>query len=340
MDMKQIKKGKDPAVGMPDPVGAPGGQDAVEEAKTSGHIIVKLSCLIVAFAIWLYVVGTDTSPFEKSLTGVPISLTGVTDLAAAGNMSVISGYDETVDLLISGKKTEVQDLTSEDIEVSVDVSALKEAGKYSLPVSVKLPSGVSLVTTGLTVDVYVDVNTTKQVPVVAKLDYVTDASYHVGEPVLSVTSVTVEGPELVLDTVAYAGLEVSLGRVSTSMTTVATPVLYDADGVKITNPYVRFLGSEVTVNIPVTTQKTLPLVAKFELPEMKNKYTIQIMPATATVEGDPAVLNALEELVVYTADKTVREGILTVSFPVLPDNIRLVDSLTSLTVRVFVAADG
>lgn len=310
--------------------------DMEKTEKESGHLVAKLMCLVVAFGIWLYVTGTGDALEERTIVEVPVSLIGVSDLHMATDMSVIYGYDEMVDVIVTGKRSDVLALTADDLSASADVSVLTEAGRFSLPVNIQLPAGISVVGgEGISINVYVDLDMTKQVPVrVANLDYVIDASYRVGEPKLSLDAVTVKGPGLVLDTIEYAGVSFNLGTMMTSMTMVATPYLYDRDGERISNPYVRCSTTEIVVNIPVYTQKTLPLSAQYALPEYKEIYTVQFDPAGVTVQGDPSLINRLEDIVAFTVDKSIREGEYTVSFPELPTGLTQVGGLTSIRVRV------
>lgn len=62
-----------------------------------------------------------------------------------------SGLDWTCDVsscsvTLNGTDTDLQSLTADDVTVYVDLSAVKEAGEYELPVLLELPAGVTLAT--------------------------------------------------------------------------------------------------------------------------------------------------------------------------------------------------
>lgn len=302
------------------------------------HILAKLLCLIAATCVWMYVMNLESINYERTFTQIPVVIDGVAQLNADSNMSVISGYDNAVDVIISGKKSDVQNLSPEDIRVSVDVSTMTEAGKFSVPVQVQTPEGFAVINAEqLNAELYVDVNTERQIPVrITNMDYIVSSSYTLGAPVLSHETVTVKGPAQVLDLIECAALEFDLGTVTTSTTMVGSPKLEDADGVRVSNPYVRCDINEITVEIPVTMTKEIPLVASYKVPELKNGWKAEIRPATVTVVGDPMLMTNLEEIVVYEIPVGVVEGEYVVGGGVisLPKGVTAVNAPVSITVII------
>ncbi len=311
---------------------------AEQGEKKKRHIFAKLMCLIIATCVWLYVMNQESTDYEQSFTQLSVVVDGVTQLHAQSNMSVITGYDNTVDVIVSGKKSDVQALSAEDIRVSVDVSELSEAGRFTVPVDIQLPEGfVAINAAQLTAEVYVDVNTEREIPVqIHNLDYVVSSSFAMGQPILSHETVIVKGPAQVLDLVDCAALDFKLGNVTTSVTMVGTPRLVDADGIPVSNPYVRCDVSEITVNIPVTTTKELALVPSYLLPELKNGWTAEITPATILVSGDPMLLSGLSEISVFEIRVNAVEGTYTVGVDAikLPEGVVVEDLPETLSVHL------
>ena len=302
------------------------------------HILAKLLCLIAATCVWMYVMNLESINYERTFSQIPVMIDGVTRLNADSNMSVISGYDNTVDVIISGKKSDVQKLTAEEIRASVDVSTMNTAGKFTVSVQIQPPEGFTVVNADrLTAELYLDVNTERQVPVrITNLDYIVSSAYTMGIPVLSHETVTVKGPAQVLDLVECAALEFDLGTVTTSTTMVGTPQLEDADGVRVSNPYIRCDINEITVEIPVTMTKEIRLVASYKVPELKSNWMAEIRPATVTVIGDPMLLAQLEEIAVYEISSSVSVGEYVVGAGVidLPRGVDVVNVPSGITVIV------
>lgn len=305
--------------------------------KKNKHIFAKLMCLLSATVVWLYVMNLESTDFERVFTQVPVVVDGVAQLSAESDMSVISGYSNTVDVIVSGKKSEVQALSAEDIRVSVDVSALQEAGKFTVPVQIQLPDNFTAVNESLlSAEIYVDVDTTREIPVrIINLDYIVSSSYTMGEPVLSHETVTVTGPQQVLELIDCAALEFDLGNVTTSTTMVGTPHLVDEDGMRISNPYVRFETTEITVGIPVETTRAVKLTCSYTVPDLVNLWMVEFAPATVTVVGDPMLLASLEEISVYELSTDVKAGEYVIGGVMeLPEGVSLKEPLDSITVRI------
>ena len=302
------------------------------------HILAKLLCLIAATCVWMYVMNQESINYERTFSQIPVVIDGVTQLNAASNMSVISGYDNTVDVVVSGKKSDVQKLSAEDIRASIDVSTMNVAGKFTASVQVQTPAGFTVVNADrLTAELYLDVNTERQVPVrITNLDYIVSSAYTMGTPILSHETVTVKGPAQVLDLIECVALEFDLGTVTTSTTMVGTPQLEDIDGVRVSNPYVRCDINEITVEIPVTMTKEVRLTASYKVPELESNWMVEIRPATVTVVGDPMLLAQLEEIVVYEISSSVSAGEFVVGAGVidLSRGVEVVNMPNALTVII------
>ena len=306
--------------------------------KSTKHIFAKLMCLLAATMVWVYVMNLETTDYERVFTQLPVMVDGVAQLSAESDLSIISGFGNTVDVIVSGKKSEVQDLTAEDIRVSVDVSTLKEAGKFTVPVRIQLPDSFTAVNESLlSAEIYVDVDTTREVPVrITNLDYIVSSSYTMGEPVLSHETVTVTGPQQVLELIDCAALDFDLGNVTTSTTMVGTPHLVDGDGMRISNPYVRFETTEITVVIPVETTRSVKLVCSYAAPDLANLWMVEIDPVAVTVVGDPMLLASLDEICMYDVKPDVKAGEYVIGGGAieLPEGVSLKESMDSITIRI------
>lgn len=285
-------------------------------------------CLIFAVSVWLFVMSNNDTGFEKELAGVTVNIEGVHALGS-DNMAVLNGYDQTVKVTLAGKRAEIGSLTADDLYMYVDVSQIKDAGQYTLQVMLDLPKNSTLVSIEPShISLDVDANAVKRVDVDIKLQYSHESSYSISKHP-NYDSVIISGPASVLDTVKYAAASFDVGKIDKSITLVGELALYDNYGVKISNPYVTCSQSEVSVDIKVTTTKTVPVRIQFAN-GISQPYRTTLTPSSITLRGDPNLLNSIQELVVYT----VKEGEIAVGSPVmvnvrtfdLPDGVSVVDN--------------
>lgn len=265
------------------------------------NLIAKVLCVIAALTLWFYVAGTNMAIEDRKFTGVPVRVENVDVIEEALGMSVISGYDYTVDLTLQGPKSELDRLSVDDISAYVDVSGITKAGEAALEIQTTLPSGITVTNQSASlISVYIDKSISKKVPVrVTHLSYVFEP-FSIGTPEPSVSSVTVTGPAAELEKIDYALVSLDLmdlGRIEKSITTTGIPVLKDANGDDITNVYVKLQTNEITVRLPVYTQKAVKLVPIYEHGYYNSGYvTASVVPETITVKGDPDELAHLNEV--------------------------------------------
>lgn len=294
-------------------------------------------CLLLAVSVWLYVMSTETTGFEQSISGVTVNIDGASSLST-GNMSVIEGYDKTVTVTLSGKRGDIGSLTADDVRIYVDVSQITETGRYNLPVQVELPKNSTLVSIEPSqISVNVDINTSRTVDVKVRLDYVLNAAYSLSDPVADHETVIISGPASVLDTVSYAAVSFNAGVIDKSLNLVGTVGLYDEYGMLISNPYVKCNVTEIMVSVKVTTTKTVPLKIKFTNGVSSN-YNVSMHPSEVTIVGDPQLVSGINELYVYTVnDGEIRVGeplILHISEFELPEGVSVVDSERGVSIDI------
>ncbi|HHT54090.1 MAG TPA: hypothetical protein GX011_04040 [Clostridiales bacterium] len=278
-------------------------------------------CLLIALSVWLYVMSTDDTSYEHTLSYVVVDLEGMEMLSQA-EMSVISGFDNVVSITLRGKRADIGGLTAEEVNAYVDLSEIVDTGRHSLPVKVDLPGYSTLVSIEPShVSVNIDTNGVKDVEVRVKMDYVTDASYIVGDFVPNHNTVIVTGPQSVLDKIEYAAVSFSPGVITTSLNLSGTLKFYDEYDRIVDNPYLKCNVSTVNVSVTVTMRKNVTLTVTFES-GISSNYHVEIKPAEITLLGDPKILGEIDEISVYTI--SISEG--SVGVPIL----RHISSLDNL----------
>ena len=170
------------------------GETVRERLKTS-DLIPRLLCVVIAVIIWLYVMSNESPDYERTFSGVTVSIENAALLSSEYDLSVISGYGERADITVTGKKSDLISYSPEDIIPSVDVSGITEPGKHQLFISVTTPDGCATSSvTPSSIEVYVDRIATKTVPVKVNIVSVQhDQSVTLGVATPDVSAVTVSG---------------------------------------------------------------------------------------------------------------------------------------------------
>ncbi len=296
----------------------------------------KVLCVLAAVVLWFYVVGTSSTIDEKVFRGVPIIVQGTEVMESELGLSVISGYDYTVDLTLEGARADIKGVTLENITAYVDVSGVKTSGEQSLAIKVSLPKGVQVVGQSASmIRVYIDKSISVNVPVQVEPLYSMDATYSMGTPEPDVQTVNVTGPEAELNKISHARVVLDLGRINKTLTAIGKLELINKDGTTVTNPYVKLHATEISVLIPVFAYKDVPLAVDYKY-GYYNSYNseITVSPSSIKIKGDPDVLSKITSIGLPLDEKTVDgNSVLSVEIP-LPEDVENVSGTVSASLKI------
>ncbi|MCQ2425042.1 MAG: CdaR family protein [Lachnospiraceae bacterium] len=293
-------------------------KERMDERNLTGDISVRRSPLadwtarivvvLLAFMIWFFVMSVNSTDIRWSIGDVPV------EIVNESGLSVLSGDEVTVDVTITGRRNMKNSLSASDLRTYVTVEEGTEAGKYTFDISVDLPSGVQLDSLSQSrLSLYLDNTATTTVPVSVRLtDYMLESGYELdtGGIVCSPASIRVTGPEAVLNTIGSAAVVLELGKVTRTVNYNGSVVLIDQSGSEISNSYVKMQTSSVTVTVPVTKTRQMPLEVGFLYGYFNDKNVkITAEPAVVTIRGSAEAVDAAEwrytvnEKEILSADK-------------------------------------
>lgn len=111
-----------------------GNRKTANEPKKKHHIAARIVCLLLAFVIWLVVAGVQGDNYKREIRDVKVTLVGAESLSGYE----ITDYTKSMTVTVKGDHSKVTAMTSEDITVLVDVSAVKGTGDIKVPATVQL----------------------------------------------------------------------------------------------------------------------------------------------------------------------------------------------------------
>ena len=316
-----------------------------DHVSTDSHgknrdIAAKIVCLLFALILWIYVMDVENPEWEQVVEGVPVELINTDEIMLEHDLTIYGGYSNTVDITLRGRKNQISGITAEDITARVDVAEITEAGEYPLPIKVNVPSDAEIVTSSVdTVTVLVDKRdriTLDVKPRYSKLQI--DQTYTLGDPVLSVSSVTVTGPSRYLSNIDHAeALIPELGQITGSTTVYSSISLIDRDGATVTNPFVSVSNSEVIINIPVYAKKTVPITVSFKWGKYNEENVeVTLDHQTLAVRGEASVIDKLDSIVLTPIDEKAifDEEMSYEEIIELPEGVENLEGIEKVTVNV------
>lgn len=292
-----------------------------KHAKKENTLLPKILSVLAAFALWLYVFQAveETRVFKE----IPIT---VENFNTNLGLDVVSGYENTVDVTITGTKSILNDITSKDIKATVDLSDVTERGTYVKDLTIDVPTTVKVADKNVTqLKISVDKTIEKQIELSPVLSYNIQYPYELGAPVLSTDTVTLKGPETDINAVSKALLQLNVGSIKNAVSSNVEVTLYDSNNYEIQSKYIVITPSEVEINVPV--YKTVLYGIQPDLVIDKDRFDFAVSPSALYLKGS---VNDVESVIVL---KTQRAWIdapgeyeLTLA---LPENVTAYSSYTA-----------
>lgn len=105
--------------------------------------VLRLLSVVLALFLWFYVVAVENPYSERKITKIPIQFVNHEELESRG-LAIDYSDVQTMDVVISGSRSDVMKVSSSDITATVDLTGY-EKGKNYANITIKVPSKVELV---------------------------------------------------------------------------------------------------------------------------------------------------------------------------------------------------
>ncbi|MGN0553980.1 MAG: YbbR-like domain-containing protein [Oscillospiraceae bacterium] len=237
---------------------------------------LKIFSILCAAVIWFLVSISVYPTIDQVVYNVPVTIEMQGTYAEAHNYKVIEQSVETVDVYLQGDRSQIGNISAEDIKVSASAENVISAREYSLPLDVISTNGRSFTVKKITpVDdarsnieyIYAsfDEVVTKEITLSPMLDRIHVASgYIVDDDDVAVAPNTVQitGPKDDVEKIDSAYFYVDSTNVLSSSYeyTADEPTIYSSDGIVLTgNDSITFSRTNFSVSIPVYKKQVLPL---------------------------------------------------------------------------------
>lgn len=260
----------------------------------SRNWMMKLLCLVMAFAVWQAV--RENTSFEMIISDVPVTVT------AGEGLAVLDQSADTVSIHFRGARDDIRFISSDQVEVQVDISgnknSLRQTVKFS-PRYVKAPSRAHVVQfSPAEITVTVDREVERVLPVKAVFDGELPPGIQMEKSLCTPATVNVRGAERLL-----SGLEqirtaaVSLDgrhnsfKAYTAVASAGQPWIVSPERVMVE----AFLVERVALR-KIENCEVRPMLASDDTRVVK----IRPEKAAVTLRGSPQRIAEMNERDVYT----------------------------------------
>ncbi len=274
-------------------------------------ILAFLLALIVSIGLWVYAVTVVNPDGTTTISNVRVRIIG-TNALTSNNLMLTGGEDQTVDVEIAGRRSDLKVLNSSTLEATADVKNIDRAGTYEVSWELGFPptvaSGdirvVSTSSTRITVKVS-EYQERHEIPVEVVYSGSLPDNYLRDPAVLDQETVAVNGPAEEVSKISRAILTVDVDGAKESIEEEMAYVLVDENGDALElSDYVTVVDPTIRVSVPIFFYKDIKLRVNVIESDgaKKENAVVTIEPDTIRVTGSEEALKDLEELVIKEID--------------------------------------
>lgn len=275
---------------------------------TKHDLAHKLIAILMAIALWFIVVANNDDLMRtNTIANIPITYTNEDVLEDDYGLRLIEGQDQTVTVKVTGPYASLYSLTTNDIQVRVNLANFQKPGTYTINTSkqstnctllVNSSSVEAEISTPSSFQIVLDEVITKEVPVTIQVDGTPSTGYMYDDPEGEQDSVSVTGPKTVVNQIrkatAVVPAEDSTGLTKTT-SVLASFTFLDAKNQPVDQTHLTSEPNDYSVTIPVYAVAKLPLTINLISSDTVDKNSVKatIDPQEIAVYGAEEVISKL-----------------------------------------------
>lgn len=281
----------------------------IKEFFTKHDLAHKLIAILMAIALWFIVVANNDDLMRTyTIANIPITYTNEDTLESDYGLRLIEGQDQMVTVKVTGPYASLYSLTTNDIQVRVNLANFQKPGTYTINTSSQSTNCTLIVnsssvreseiSTPNSFQIVIDEVITKEVPVTIQVDGTPSTGYMYDDPEGEQDSVSVTGPKTVVNQIrkatAVVPAEDSTGLTKTT-SVLASFTFLDEKNQPVDQTHLTSEPNDYSVTIPVYAVAKLPLTINLISSDTVDKNSVKatIDPQEIAVYGAEEVISKL-----------------------------------------------
>jgi YbbR domain-containing protein len=286
---------------------------------------LKIVAFVFAILLWAYVLVALNPVRSKSISDVPITLEGYTDLMSR-NLILVNSDFGLADVEVNATITNHADLDSSRVNCRASLGTISAAGTYRLPLSVTVQSNLGTVASvnPRTVTVEVDNLVVKTVPVKLELVGTLPEGYEVVSESMA-NSLTIEGAARFIEPTVRAVATVDLTGRTENVEESVDVTFYDKNDNQVSVVTRSQNTPNVTVRLSLSAFKRVSVQQAVSLADdAYHTLVSEVSPSSVVVYGDSDVLATIESLSTQSLVLPAESGVVSRELSLLlPEGVTL-----------------
>ena len=304
--------------------------------KILRKIFYVLFAVVISVSIWVYVELTENVVQDTDISNIAVVL-GNEDILNDRGLMIIEHEIETISIRVEASLNVRNALSVPGaLTAVVDLSNVTSAGNTTLSYEFNWPDGVSendlriISQSVIRIPLRIGRQIERSVPVRVVYTGGTAPGYIAEEPEFDPQIITIRGAEELISGISYVRVPIPRENLSTTFTDYLPFLLYDEQDNEIILEYgqleqITFNHEAIRVTVPISEVKEIPLTVTLVHGNstMDANTSVEIIPSTIMVSGDPDILRDLNYINLGPIDMVSFETNTFETFTIIvPDNVR------------------
>jgi YbbR domain-containing protein len=304
--------------------------------KLTHNVVLKIVSALFAIILWLIVVNIIDPVETKSFINIQVTVENEDVIKSQGKVYDIIDNSGSISVSVKGRRSALEALKTADFLAVADMKEMIVADTVPIEVTVsKYNDSIKEITPKTrTLKISIDDSATKQFAINTTIIGTPEDGYAVGDIACNPSVLKVTGAASVVNKISKVAVMIDVDGMSSTITTTATPKLYNSDGDIIESTSLEYKTGDVAVIVDLLKTKEIKLQYEIKGNPSENYQYIDSVcsPDTITIAGEEEELAKIESIDIPDIDITdatanVQQIIDITSY--LPSEVRLVDSSES-----------
>lgn len=312
--------------------------------KLLNNLGIKIGSIFLAFIVWILVANVDDYSVTKQITGIPVIVQNESAITKQGKVYEIS-EGNTVDIIVKGRRTVVDNLGVEDFTATADMSNLSITNSVQIAVvanknSVNKEIDIAMVNS--TMKVNIEERGEQKLPITVTTIGEPANGYAVVSKTATPNMVTISGAESVISKIKTVQIAVDVEGQNADVVTTGMLQFLDSDGDPVDSSKIRTETSDISVTVVIQKTKEVPITVQTsgDVAEgYKIANDIEYQPTTVIIAGDETTLRGINSIIVNDIDVAgmSQDYETTVDIDAyLPEGVIVADGNSQLAIKIII----
>ena len=272
-------------------------------SKLTENIGLKIVSVLAAFILWLVVVNVDDPVINRTYSGIPVEVLNESEITDADMCYEILGGTDTISVVISAKRSVLDDMSRDYIRATADMKNLTSMDTVPIEVKVtRYADAVESVSTRTqSLQIMLENIVKKTIPLTAETFGEVEEGYLLSTVTPKYDELVISGPESAVDQVFSAKCYVDVNGLKADESIISSIELLDEDGTYVSDERLTSEATAVSVNVVIWGTKEIPITCNVSGTPADGYSMVGSVvtdPGSVVITGRSAYLNSMSTITI------------------------------------------